>query len=115
MLCDYFKEPFQRDGTTSPRSLFNNVTLFIFNRKSRNTIDLCTLNIAAWADREWGIEGPDPPTPEKSENIVFFCNTCLDPLKNEKSQNYQASIQCWAIIYPAAKRHFDGVSLAGRW
>ena len=45
------------------------------------------------------------------------------PLKNHinigfpstpKSQNYQASIQWWAIIGTLAKRHFDGVSLAGQ-
>ena len=27
-----------------------------------------------------------------------------------KSQSYQASIQCWAIIGPPAKRHLNGVS-----
>ena len=32
----------------------------------------------------------------------------------EKSQNYQASIQCWGIIGPPANRHLNGVSLAGR-
>ena len=32
-----------------------------------------------------------------------------------KSQSYQSSIQCWAIIGPVAKRHLNGVSLAGRW
>ena len=31
------------------------------------------------------------------------------------SQSYQSSIQCWAIIGPVAKRHLNGVSLAGRW
>ena len=29
--------------------------------------------------------------------------------------SYQISVQCWAIIGPQAKRHFNGVSLAGRW
>ena len=33
----------------------------------------------------------------------------------EKSQRYQASIQRWPIIGPLAKRHLNGVSLAGRW
>ena len=32
----------------------------------------------------------------------------------EKSQSYQASIQCWATISPPAKRHLNGVLLAGR-
>ena len=46
------------------------------------------------------------------------------PLKNhknirslgspEKSQGYQASIQCWATISTPAKRHLNGVSLAGQ-
>ena len=29
--------------------------------------------------------------------------------------SYQASIKCWAIIGPPAKRHSNGVSLMGRW
>ena len=32
----------------------------------------------------------------------------------EKSHCQQASIQCWAIIDPPAKRHRNGVSLVGR-
>ena len=35
-----------------------------------------------------------------------------DPLKNH---SYQASIQCWANIGPPAKRHLNGVLLAGQW
>ena len=31
-----------------------------------------------------------------------------------KSQSYYSSIHCWAIIGPPAKRHLNGVSLAGR-
>ena len=38
----------------------------------------------------------------------FFKNSDPEPLKN------QASIQCWAIIVPPAKRHLNDVSLAGR-
>ena len=30
-----------------------------------------------------------------------------------KSQSYQSSIQCWAIIAPPAKRHLNGALLAG--
>ena len=83
---------------------------------------------------EGGQGGPDPPgksqkyrgseqhwsggrgdtgvrTPlENHKNIGFLSNTGPDPL----TQSYQASIQCWAIISPPAKRHFNGVSLAGR-
>ena len=36
-----------------------------------------------------------------------------DP-EGEKSQRYQANIQCWAIIGPPTKRHLNDVSLAGR-
>ena len=52
--------------------------------------------------------------------------TCLKNHKNrvslkywsgspEKSQSYQVSIYSWAIIGPPAKRHLNGVSLAGGW
>ena len=33
----------------------------------------------------------------------------------EKSQSYQASIQCWAIICPPAERHFNGVLEIACW
>ena len=45
------------------------------------------------------------------KNIGFPRNTGLDSLT--KSQSYQASIQCWAIIGTPAKCHLKGVSLAG--
>ena len=32
----------------------------------------------------------------------------------EKSQRYQASIRCWAIIGLPPKRHLNGVLLVGR-
>ena len=47
--------------------------------------------------------------PENHKNIGFLSNTGADPLKN-----YQSSIQCWAIVGTPAKRHLNGVSLAGR-
>ena len=58
-----------------------------------------------------GPRGGGNPLMENHKNIVFFCLPILVriPLK---SQSYQASIQCWAII---AKRHLNGVSQAGRW
>ena len=44
--------------------------------------------------------GPDPT--EKSQNLgLQYWPRCP-----EKSQSYQASIQCWAIIGPPAKRYF---------
>ena len=46
-----------------------------------------------------------------TKNIGFFSNT--GPSPDLKSQSYQ-TIQCWAIIDTPAKRHLNGVSLAGR-
>ena len=66
--------------------------------------------IITWADPEGGGQGvrTPPPPPEKSQKYVIFCNTGPEPLKK------QASIQCWVIIGLPAKRHLNGVSLAGR-
>ena len=36
-----------------------------------------------------------PPPLKNHKNIGFLNNTAADPLK---SQSYQASIQCWAVI-----------------
>ena len=56
-----------------------------------------------------GDKGSGPPPPLKNhKNIGFSRNTGPDPLKN---RNYQASIQCWAIISTPAKRHL----IAFRW
>ena len=56
--------------------------------------------------------GPPPPRPmENYKNIGFLSKTCLDPLEISR---LPSSIQCWAIIGPPAKRHLNGVSLAGR-
>ena len=65
-----------------------------------------------------GTQGPEGGgqkvcTPLKNhKNIGFPSNIDPDPLK---SQSYQASIQWWTIIDMPAKRHFNGVSLMGRW
>ena len=60
-----------------------------------------------------GAKGLDlpPPLGKSQKYRVFFSNTGLDPLK---IVSYQASIQCWATIGMPAKRHLNGVSLAGR-
>ena len=64
---------------------------------------------APCADPEGGGTGGfGPPSSEKSQNTGFLSNTGPDSLKNK------ASIQCWAIIDPPAKRHCNGVSLASR-
>ena len=61
------------------------------------------------ASSEGGQGFRTPPPPENHKNIWYRSNTVP-----EKSQSYQASIQCWAIIGTPAKRHLNGVSLAGR-
>ena len=48
---------------------------------------------------------PDPPPLKNHKVLVFLRNTL---------QIYQASTQYLAIIGPPAKRHINGVSLAGR-
>ena len=65
-----------------------------------NTIEAC-------ADPEGGGTGGSDPIHGNHKNIRSLSNTDLDPLKNH-------SIQCWAIIGTPVKRHFNGVSLAGR-
>ena len=55
--------------------------------------------------------GPPPPL-KNHKNIGFLSKT--GPDSPEKSQSFQASIQCWAIIGAQAKRNLNGVSLAGR-
>ena len=62
------------------------------------------------ADPEGGRGGSRPP--EKSQKYRVSKQFWSGP--PGKSQNYDASIQCWAIIDPPAKRHLNGVSLAGR-
>ena len=46
-----------------------------------------------------GERGPDSPM-KNHKSIGFLSNP-------EKSQSYQASIQCWAIIGPPGKRHLN--------
>ena len=58
-----------------------------------------------------GSRGGDRGSRPNHKNIGFLSNISPDPLQNHKS--LQASIQCWATIGPPAKRHLNGVSLAG--
>ena len=69
------------------------------------TSSVSSLFVCANPEGGQGVRTP----PENNKNIGFLSNTGLDPLKNHKT-----SIQCWAIIGPSAKRHLNGVSLAGR-
>ena len=58
-----------------------------------------------------GGRGSGPP--EKSQkykvSLQFWSRS------PERSRSYRASIQCWTIISTPAKRHLNGVLLAGRW
>ena len=54
--------------------------------------------------------GPDPLKNHK--NIGFLSNTGPDPLKNHKDT--KPALNVGPSNGPLAKRHFNGVSLAGR-
>ena len=58
--------------------------------------------------------GPVPPPPQKKneKNRGFISNTGLDPLKIHKAT--KSDSECLAIIDTPAKRHLNGVALAGR-
>ena len=89
------KKHIQQKGSTKEASPWNGPARFI-----QNTCE----------DPEGETGGPDPLKNHK--NIGFSSSTSPDPLKNRSSQ---ASIQCWAIIGPPAKRHLmleNGVKLA---
>ena len=67
-----------------------------------------------WSDPEEGTGGTGPlppPNTEKSQKYRVSLQYWSDL---QKSQSYQTSIQCWAIVGPPAKRHLNGVTLAGR-
>ena len=94
----------------------SNLQLTVLFKMLRGLIDIPPTNhylTPAYADPEGGDRGSGPPPPLKNhKNIGFLRNTGPGLLK---SQGYQASIQCWAIIGPPGKCHLNGVSLAGRW
>ena len=56
-----------------------------------------------------GTGDPDPAPPEKLQK--YRVSKRYWSGFPEISLSYQASIQCWAIISPSAKRHLNGVSL----
>ena len=47
-----------------------------------------------------GTGGPDPPEKSQKYGVSYQYWS--------RSQSYQASIQCWAIIGPPAKRNLNG-------
>ena len=98
-------------------SYFNRLRVRISSRPDDHHLhEICDV-LQAEYENMCGSRGGDrgsglpPPPPEKLQNIGFLNHTGPDPLK--ESQIYQSSIQCWAIIGPPAKRHLNGISLAG--
>ena len=80
--------------------------LFRHRKNSRLTLVMC-------GSRRGVTGGPDPPPPWKITTIYGSLAILVRiPLK---LQSYQSSIQRWAIIGAKAKRHLNGISLAGRW
>ena len=66
----------------------------------------------ARVQRVGGTAGPDTPSilkNHKNRASKQYWSGCPEKLKS-----YQARIQCWGIIGTPAKRHLNGVSLAGR-
>ena len=65
-----------------------------------------------------GAGGPEPPPGKLQKYMVslkLFLHVAILVRTPLKSQSYQSSIQCWAIIGPPVKRHLNGISLAGHW
>ena len=58
-----------------------------------------------------GTGGPDPLPLKNHKYLGFLSNTDQNPLEITK---LPSQIQCWAIIATPAKRHLNGVSLAGQ-
>ena len=65
------------------------------------------------ADPEGGGQWVQTPPPLKNHKNIGFSQQYWSE-SPEKSQSYKASIQCWAIMGPPAKRHLNDVSLVGR-
>ena len=67
--------------------------------------------VCVWGGGEQGVRTPPPLKNQK--DIGFLSNTGPDPLKNHKDTN--PAFNVGAIIGTPAKRHLNGVSLAGPW
>ena len=60
------------------------------------------------------VEGTGSPDPAGKSQSYRVSQQYLDSGSPRKSRSYQASIQFLVIIGPPAKRHLNGVLLAGR-
>ena len=63
--------------------------------------------LSTWADLEGGTGDWTPA--EKSQNIGFLCNTCLDPLKNHKATKPSFNVG------PSSARQRNAISMAFDW
>ena len=71
-------------------------------------------HVRAMCGSRGGTRGPDPPHPppkKNHKNIEVLSNSGPDPLKVTRLPNQHSML---AIIRTPAKRHLNGVSLAGR-
>ena len=101
-----------RDRTRDPW-IFSQERIYSQTRyRLRYTARWLTL-VMCGSRRGGGDRGSRSPPPWKITTIYGSLAILVRiPLK---LQSYQSSIQCWAIIGAQAKRHLNGVSLAGRW
>ena len=84
---------------------------------SSSAYHVCNVMYLLWTQsisgsrRGGGGQGFRYPPLQNHKNIGLLSNTGTD---HDKSQSYQARIPSCAIIGTPAKRHLNGVSLAGR-
>ena len=77
--------------------------------------------VAVWPGAVWSIACAGPEVGDRGSRSPLKIHSKYRvsykywPGSPKKSQGYQASIKCWAIIGTPAKCHFNGVSLAGKW
>ena len=86
------------------------LVLYVFSSRCRECCEC--ISSCSWADPDGGQGVPPPPL--KNHKFKGFLSK-IGPDSLQKSKSYQASIQCWAIIDPPAKRRLNGVSLVGLW
>ena len=91
-----------RNVKTLGKDMHFNETVHVRQRKGVS-VDMC-LFVALNMCGSRGGTGVRTYPLENHKNRVFFSKTGMDPL--EKSQSYQASFHCRAIVGPLARRQF---------